>query len=49
MDLLKQLAGYLFAHKRWILVPIVVALVIIGVLVAVSVASPLSPFIYPLF
>ncbi len=49
MDLLRQLAGYLLAHKRWVLVPIVLALLIVGLLVAISVASPLSPFIYPMF
>jgi hypothetical protein len=49
MDLLRQLAGYVLAHRRWMLVPIVLALVLIGLLVAMSTASPLSPFIYPMF
>jgi hypothetical protein len=49
MDLLRQFAGYLLAHRRWWLVPIVIALIVVGLLVALAVASPLSPFIYPLF
>ncbi len=49
MDFLRQFAGYLLAHRRWWLVPIVLSVVIVGLLVALSVASPLSPFIYPLF
>jgi hypothetical protein len=49
MDFLRQFAGYLIAHRRWWLVPIVLALVLVGVLVALAAASPLSPFIYPLF
>ena len=49
MDLLRDFAGYLIAHRRWWLVPVVLALVVVGFLVALSVASPLSPFIYPLF
>ena len=41
--------AYLLAHKRYWLAPIVVAVLIVGGLVALSVASPLSPFIYPMF
>jgi uncharacterized membrane protein YqhA len=49
MDLLRQLVGYLLTHRRWVLAPILLALILVGLLVAISTASPLSPFIYPMF
>jgi uncharacterized membrane protein YqhA len=49
MDLIRQIAGYLLAHKRWVLVPVILAIVLVGLIVAVSAASPLSPFVYPMF
>jgi hypothetical protein len=32
-----------------LLVPVVVALLLVGLLVALSMAKPLSPYIYPMF
>ncbi|HEV8246581.1 MAG TPA: DUF5989 family protein [Polyangiaceae bacterium] len=49
MDLLRDLFGYLLAHRRYWLIPLIIAILAVGALVAISVASPLSPFIYPMF
>lgn len=49
MELLSEFGAYLAAHRRWWLLPIVIAVVVAGALVAFSAASPLSPFIYPMF
>lgn len=47
--LTREFAQYLWSHRKWWLVPVVLALLVVGMLVALSQASPLSPFIYPLF
>lgn len=41
---------YFIRHrKQWWLLPVVVALLAIGVLIVVAESSALAPFIYPLF
>ena len=47
--LCKEFGAYLWEGKKFWLVPIVAALLLVGGLVIVSEMSPLSPFIYPLF
>ena len=47
--LFKEFGAYLWEGKKFWLVPIVAALLLVGGLVIVSEMSPLSPFIYPLF
>jgi hypothetical protein len=49
MDLLRDLFGYLRAYRRYWLIPLLVAVLLVGALIAFSVMSPLSPFIYPMF
>ncbi len=49
MDLLRELFGYLRAYRRYWLIPLVLAVILVGALVTLSMVSPLSPFIYPLF
>ena len=48
-QLLKELLAFLRARRKWWLLPIVVALLLVGALIAVSASSPLGPFVYPLF
>lgn len=49
MRLLKEFGAYLWDGKKFWLLPIIAALLIVGALVVVSEMSPLSPFIYPFF
>ncbi len=36
-------------EKKWWMIPLVVVLLILGALLLFSSASPLAPFLYPLF
>jgi hypothetical protein len=45
---LRELAAALWQHKRWWLVPVVAALLLLGVLLALS-GSAAAPLIYTLF
>lgn len=47
--MVKELLSYLWKNRLWWLVPPIIVFIIIGVLIAVSAASPVSPFIYVLF
>ena len=52
MSKIRILADYfafLRAQKKWWLLPIVVALVLFGALIALTQGSALAPFIYALF
>ena len=49
LGVLGALFGFLWRQKTWWLVPIVVGLMLVGGLAALGAASPLAPFIYPLF
>lgn len=44
-----ELLGFLWANKRWWLIPMVAVLLIFGLLVIFGTASGLAPFIYTLF
>lgn len=46
--MLVALLSLIRSHRAWWMLPIVFALVIIGLL-AVAAATPAAPFIYPLF
>jgi uncharacterized protein involved in exopolysaccharide biosynthesis len=46
--LLRDIWGMLRQNKKWWLTPIVVVLLLVGVLLVLS-ATPLGPFLYPLF
>lgn len=46
--LLKDLWGLMRTTKKWWLTPIVLVLLLVGVLLVLS-ATPLGPFLYPLF
>jgi hypothetical protein len=49
VSILRDFVGFLRTHRKYWLVPIVLVMLLVGLLVAVSVVSPLGPFIYPLF
>lgn len=44
-----ELLHFLGANKRWWLIPLVAALLVIGLIVIFGSASGLAPFIYTLF
>ena len=49
LSLFAEFGRYLKARRAWWLVPIVLGLLLVFVFALLSSASPLAPFIYPLF
>ena len=49
MHVLTQTWSFLFAHKKFWLLPILIAGALLGGLVALTKASAVAPFIYTLF
>lgn len=49
MDFIRDLIKFLAVRKKWWLLPIIIALLLIGVLVVLSSGSALAPFIYTIF
>jgi hypothetical protein len=49
VGVLGALAAFLWQQKNWWLMPVAVALVLVAALAALGAATPLAPFIYPLF
>ena len=49
LQILRELWGYMRAHKKLWLLPLVVVLVLVGGLVVLTQGSALAPFIYALF
>jgi hypothetical protein len=49
MNFLKDLSKFLIQRKKWWLVPVVLALLIVGVLIVIAQTSVIAPFIYTLF
>ena len=46
--LLRELGSFLWHNKKWWLIPIILALLLVGVLILLSAHSAVAPFIYPL-
>jgi hypothetical protein len=44
-----EFVGFLRAHKKYWLLPIVILLGLLGILIVLSESSSLAPFIYTLF
>ncbi len=44
-----ELWRYLRARRKWWLLPILILLLVAGMLALLGAATPLGPFIYPLF
>ena len=49
MDLLRDLWRFLRERKKWWLLPIIVALLLLGILIGFGGASAIAPFIYTIF
>ncbi len=49
LDILKELFAFLIERKKFWLIPLVIAIVLIGVLLVVGQGTTLSPFIYTIF
>jgi len=49
LALLRDFWEFLRVRKKWWLLPIIMALLLIGVLLVVTESSALAPFIYALF
>jgi hypothetical protein len=47
--LLSEFWYFIRYRKAWWLLPVVIALLVIGVLIVVAESTALAPFIYPLF
>jgi len=45
----KELGQFIWENKKWWMIPPIVILILFGVLIYVSTASPVSSFIYVLF
>jgi len=48
-NLLYEMFDFMKSRKRWWLLPVIIALLIVGVLIIFAQSSALSPFIYALF
>ena len=49
MELLKDIFQFLMERKKWWLLPIILALLILGLLLAFAESSAIAPFVYPMF
>lgn len=49
ISLLRELARYMSARKKWWLFPIIAILVLVGGLLLLAQGSALAPFIYTIF
>jgi len=49
MEFLKDLYMFLMERKKWWLIPIILALAVMGLLLFFAESSAVAPFVYPLF
>ena len=49
LSLLKELAAYMSARKKWWLLPVIMVLLIVGGLLVLAQGSAIAPFIYTVF
>ena len=49
MEFIKDLLGFLAERKKWWLLPVILALLTIGALIAFTGGSSVAPFIYAVF
>jgi hypothetical protein len=49
VKLVKEFGAYMWEGRKFWVLPILAALLLVGGLVVISESSPLSPFIYPFF
>lgn len=48
-SVLREFVSYLFAHKKWWLLPVVLILLLLGLFIVLVEGSAIAPFIYTLF
>jgi len=44
-----ELLGFLWKKKQWLLLPIVISLLMLGILLTLASSSPLGTFMYTIF
>ena len=49
LSLLKELAAYMSARRKWWLAPVIITLVMVGGLLVLAQGSAIAPFIYTVF
>ncbi len=49
MEFFRELWDFLKARKKWWLLPIIIALLLLGLLIMFTESSAIAPFIYTLF
>jgi Family of unknown function (DUF5989) len=49
LSLLKELAAYMSARKKWWLFPVILVLLLVGSLLMLAQGSAIAPFIYTVF
>lgn len=49
MEFLKDMYEFLMERKKWWLLPIILALLILGLLLIFAESSAVAPFVYPMF
>lgn len=49
MEFLKDMYQFLMERKKWWLLPIILALLILGLLLIFAESSAVAPFVYPMF
>ena len=49
LGIIKEFFGFIVEHKDWWLLPVVIALLILGILIISSGTFSAAPFIYALF
>lgn len=49
MQILKDLFGFMLERKKFWLIPIIFALLLIGLLIVMAGSSAIAPFIYTIF
>ena len=49
VSLLKELAAYMSARRKWWLLPVIMVLLVVGGLLVLAQGSAIAPFIYTVF
>jgi hypothetical protein len=49
MEFLKDLFNFLKERKKWLLAPIIMILLLVGILIVIGGGSAIAPFIYSIF
>ena len=49
LSLLRELASYMSARKKWWLLPVITILLVVGGLLVLAQGSAIAPFIYTVF